>query len=81
MLRVGYDRKNDGTYLIAYHFLDKLKTTVKRALTTEPNRIKIAGVIPSGPGPLLTSTKSAPDRRQELAGHTQHLFPFIINEY
>jgi hypothetical protein len=29
---------------------DKLKMIVKGALTTEANRIKITGVIPSGPG-------------------------------
>jgi hypothetical protein len=34
---------------------DKLKTNVKGTLTTEVNRFKIAGVIQSGPGPLLTS--------------------------
>jgi hypothetical protein len=29
---------------------DKLKMIVKGALSTEANRIKITGVIPSGPG-------------------------------
>jgi hypothetical protein len=33
---------------------DKLKTNVKGTLTTEANRFNIAGVVPSGPGPLLT---------------------------
>jgi hypothetical protein len=58
---------------------DKLKTNVKGTLTTEANHFKIAGVILSGSGPLLTS-KPRPrpwrpqlqtffDRRQELVGH------------
>jgi hypothetical protein len=33
---------------------DKLKRNIKGTLTTEANCCKIAGVIPSGPGPLLT---------------------------
>jgi hypothetical protein len=33
---------------------DKLKMNFKRTLTTETNRFKMAGVIPSGPGLLLT---------------------------
>jgi hypothetical protein len=48
---------------------DKLKTNVKGTLTTEANRFKIAGAIPSGSGPLLTSKQTFYDRRQKLAGH------------
>jgi hypothetical protein len=33
---------------------DKLKTNIKVTLKNEANRFKIAGGIPSGPGPLLT---------------------------